>query len=209
MKNAKNMKNAEKLDLYKLHKDQYVAPKKPVLLQIKPAQYLGIKGQGAPGGERFTTCIGALYGVAFTIKMTRKFAGKGDYAVCKLEGQWCFEGDLTKIPKEQWKWKLMIRTPEFITEADRKQALVALLKKGKSREVEEVKLEMIDEGRCVQMLHVGPYEKECETIALMRSFAESNGFKLAGPHHEIYLSDPRRVPPERLKTILRVPVVGV
>lgn len=209
MKNAKNMKNAEKLDLYKLHKDEYVAPKKPVLLQIKPAQYLGIKGQGAPGGERFTACIGALYGVAFTIKMTRKFAGKGDYAVCKLEGQWCFEGDLTKIPKEQWKWKLMIRTPEFITEADRKQALVALLKKGKSREVEEVKLEMIDEGRCVQMLHVGPYEKECETIALMRSFAESNGFKLAGPHNEIYLSDPRRVPPERLKTILRVPVVGV
>jgi len=207
MKNAKNMKTTEKLDLYKLHKDEYVTPKKPALLQNKPAQYLAIKGQGAPGGERFTACIGALYGVAFTIKMTRKFAGKGDYAVCKLEGQWFFEGDLAKIPKEHWKWKLMIRTPDFITEADRKQALAALLKKGKSREVEEVKLETIDEGRCVQMLHVGPYEEEGETIALMRSLAESKGFKLTGPHHEIYLSDPRRVPPERLKTILREPVV--
>jgi len=202
------MKTAEKLDLYKLHKDEYTTPKKPVLLQTKPAQYLGIKGQGAPGGERFTAGIGALYGVAFTIKMTRKFAGKGDYAVCKLEGQWFFDGDLTEIPKDQWKWKLMIRTPDFITEADRKQAVAMLLKKGKSRTVEDVKLETMDEGQCVQMLHVGPYEKECETISLMRGFAESKGFTFAGPHHEIYLSDPRRVPPERLKTILRVPVVG-
>jgi len=202
------MKTIPKLDLYKLHKDEYVTAKKPVLLRTKPAQYLAIKGEGAPGGERFTACIGALYAVAFTIKMTRKFAGKGDYAVSKLEGQWFFEGDLAKIPKEQWKWKLMIRTPDFITGTDRKQAVATLLKKGKPRTVEEVKLETIDEGQCVQMLHVGPYEKECETIAVMREFAESKGIKLIGPHHEIYLSDPRRVPPERLKTILRVPVVG-
>ena len=202
-----DMKTTQKLDLYQLHKDEYAAPKKPVLLRTKPAQYLAISGQGAPGGERFTACIGALYGMAFTIKMTRKFAGQGDYAVCKLEGQWFFEGDPARIPKEQWRWKLMIRTPDFITEADRKPALAALLKKGKSREVEDVKLETMDEGQCVQMLHVGPYEKEGETVALMRSFAESKGFILAGPHHEIYLSDPRRVPPERLKTILRLPVV--
>ncbi len=202
------MKTTPKLDLYKLHKDEYVAPRRPVLLQVKPAQYLSIKGQGAPGGERFTACIGALYGMAFTIKMTRKFAGKGDYAVCKLEGQWFFDGDVAKIPKAQWKWKLLIRTPDFIAEADRKQAVATLLKKGKSREVKGVKLETIDEGRCVQMLHVGLYEKECETIALMRSFAENKGFKLIGPHHEIYLSDPRRVPPARLKTILREAVAA-
>lgn len=201
------MKTATKLDLGKLHKADYVTPKQPVLLTIKPAHYLAISGQGAPGGERFTACIGALYAMAFTIKMTRKFAGKQDYAVCKLEGQWFFDGDPAKIPRDQWRWKLLIRTPDFITATDRKQAAATLLKRGKSREVEEVKLETIDEGQCVQMLHVGPYEKECETIALMRSFAESKGFKLAGPHHEIYLSDPRRVPPERLKTILRQPVV--
>lgn len=196
----------QKIDLYKLHKDEYVTPKKPVLVRVKPAQYLAINGEGAPGGERFTACIGALYAVAFTIKMTRKFAGKQDYAVCKLEGQWFFEGNLAKIPKDNWRWKLLIRTPDFIKEADRKQAVATLLKKGKPHEVEEVELEKIDEGQCVQMLHVGPYDREHETIALMRAFAEEKGLKLVGSHHEIYLSDPRRVPPERLKTILREPV---
>ena len=195
-----------KIDLYKQHKTEYVTPRKPALIKTNPAQYLAIAGQGAPGGERFTACIGALYGAAFTIKMTRKFAGKQDYAVCKLEGQWFFEGDLAKIPKDKWKWRLLIRTPDFVTQTDLKTAAATLLKRGKSREVEEVKLETINEGQCVQMLHVGPYEKECETIAVMREFAEGRGLRFAGPHHEIYLSDPRRVPPERLKTILREPV---
>jgi len=80
------------------------------------------------------------------------------------------------------------------------------LKKGKPREVEEVQLEMLREGDCVQMLHVGPYEREGETIALMQELATQKGLVFAGPHHEIYLSDPRRVEPERLKTILRMPV---
>jgi hypothetical protein len=201
------MKTTEKLDLCKVHRAEYATPKQPVLLQTEPAQYLSIEGQGAPGGECFTACIGALYAVAFTIKMRRKFAGKQDYSVCKLEAQWCFESDLGKTPKNQWKWKLLIRTPGFVNEVDRKQALEKLLNKGKSRTVEDVKLETIDEGRCVQMRHVGPYDREPETIELMRGFAESQGLTLTGPHHEIYLSDPRRVPPERLKTILRQPVV--
>ena len=201
------MPTVEKIDLYKLHKNEYFAPKKPVLVHINPAQYLAIGGQGAPGGERFSCCIGALYSVAFTIKMTHKFSGKQDYSVCKLEGLWFFNGNPASIPKRQWRWKLMIRTPDFITEVDRKQALATLLKKGKPREVEEVKLETLDEGRCVQMLHVGPYEAEHSSIALMRQLAERQGLVLAGPHHEIYLSDPRRVPPERLKTILRQPAI--
>jgi len=138
--------------------------------------------------------------------MTHKFVGKQDYAVCKLEGQWFFDGDPARIPQDQWRWKLLIRTPGFITEADRKQAVATLLKRGKPRDVEEVRLERIDEGKCVQMLHVGPYDRESETIARMRALAESQGMKFVGPHHEIYLSDPRRVPPERLKTILREPV---
>ena len=149
-----------KLDLYKLHKAEYAMPKKPALVRTKPAQYLAINGQGAPGGPRFTACIGALYGAAFTIKMTRKFAGKQDYAVCKLEGQWFMDGETACRPKDEWKWKLMIRTPDFISPEDLKTAVATLLKRGKSREVEEVALETIDEGACVQMLHVGPYEKE-------------------------------------------------
>lgn len=196
----------QKIDLYKLHKDEYVTPRKPILVKTHPAQYLAISGEGAPGSDRFSACIGALYAVAFTIKMTRKFARKQDYAVCKLEGQWFFEVDPARIPKDQWQWKLLIRTPDFIKEADRQQAVATLREKGKSRDVEEVKLETINEGQCVQMLHIGPYDREHETIALMRAFAEQKALKLVGPHHEIYLSDPRRTPPERLKTILREPV---
>jgi hypothetical protein len=202
------MPKSEKIDLYKLHKAEYATPKKPVLVRIQPAQYLSITGQGKPGGDWFSACIGALYAVAFTIKMTRKFAGQQDYAVGKLEGQWFIGEDATKVPQDQWRWKLMIRTPDFIKESDRRQAVAKLLEKGKPREVQEVKLEKIDEGQCVQMLHVGPYDREHVTIALMRAFAEQKGFKLTGPHHEIYLSDPRRVPAERLKTILRGPVTN-
>jgi hypothetical protein len=196
-----------KLDLYKLNKTEYITPRKPALVRIKPAKYLTISGQGSPGGERFVACIGALYGAAFTIKMARKFAGKQDYAVCKLEGQWFFDSDPALLPKEDWKWKLMIRTPDFITQPDLTAAVATLLKRGKACEVEEVRLETIEEGTCIQMLHVGPYEKENETITLMRNFAQTKGLKIAGPHHEIYLSDPRRVPPERLKTILREPAL--
>ena len=200
------MPSPKKIDLYQLHKPEYAAPRKPALVRTRPARYLAIAGQGAPGGERFTACIGALYAVAFTIKMTRKFAGKQDYAVCKLEGQWFLEGSPADIPRDEWQWKLLIRTPDFIAESDRRAAVAALRKKGKPREVEEVTLETIAEGLCVQMLHVGPYDREHESIALMRAFAENAGLKFAGPHHEIYLSDPRRVAAERLKTILREPV---
>src|ERR1035437_11124039 len=106
------MKPQPKIDLYKLHKAEYAATQKPALVELKSATYLAISGQGAPGGELFTASIGALYGVAFTIKMTRKFAGKQDYAVCKLEGQWWGDGaqNFATLPREQWLWKLLIRT---------------------------------------------------------------------------------------------------
>lgn len=203
------MKTKEKIDLSKLHKDDYAAPKKPVLLNIGEAAYLAITGQGEPGGTVFTDKIGALYGAAFTIKMTRKFAGEQDYAVCKLESQWwCDEGagNFCRVPKDRWCWRLLIRTPDFVHQNELDQAVALLLKKGKSALVQEVRLESFTEGPCVQMLHVGPYEREPESIALMKAHAEKNGLQLHGRHHEIYLSDPRRVAPERLKTLLRHPV---
>jgi hypothetical protein len=202
------MNTQEKIDLYKLHKAEYAATRKPAFVEVNPATYLAVSGQGAPGGERFTACIGGLYGMAFTIKMTRKFAGKQDYVVCKLEGQWWSEPvqDLAKLPPDQWRWNLLIRTPDFITEEDLRQAVAVLLKRGKGEEAKQVRLETLAEGRCVQMLHVGPYDKECETIGVMQAFAEKQQLMFSGKHHEIYLSDPRRVPPDRLKTILRQPV---
>jgi hypothetical protein len=141
--------------------------------------------------------------MAFTIKMTRKFEGKQDYAVCKLEGIYWKEDDL---PKGHWKWKLMIRTPDFIQQKDMDDALERLRSKGKDEGADIVELETIEEGPCVQVLHVGPYDAEQETIERMEAFAKEQGYSFHGRHHEIYLSDPRRIPPERLKTILRHPV---
>jgi len=209
MQKAKANTKLEKIDLYKTFKNEYASPKKPVLIETKPALYLAIAGRGAPGGESFQDSIGALYSIAFTVKMTKKFEGRQDYSVCKLEGQyWCdaMGGDFSSIPKEGWQWVLLIRTPDFITAADLEKAADALEKRGKSPSAREVKLERIDEGRCVQMLHVGPYDREKETVDAMLAFAAEKGLAPHGRHHEIYLSDPRRVPPERLKTILRFPV---
>lgn len=199
---------ATKLDLYVLHKDEYVAPKSPLLVKIKPAKYLAITGKGEPGGEVFTAKLGALYNMAFTIKMAQKFSGQ-DYKVCKLEGLWWGnknKPDFTDEPKSAWNWTLLIRTPDFITEKHLKEAVAKLREKGKGAEVSEVKLEKLNEGLCVQMLHLGPYDEERKTIALMLAFAEQEGLSCHGLHHEIYLSDPRRVAPQKLKTILRMPL---
>ena len=201
----KKPRKTTKIDLYAQHAPEYVTPRAPVLLTIKPAFYLAISGQGPPGGERFKVAVGALYNVAFTIKMARKFGGQQDYAVSKLEGLWFLDPANPPNARETWRWKLMIRTPPFVTRRERDGAVATLLAKGKPPDVGDVTLEKIVEGRCVQMLHVGPYDREAEAIGLMRAHAEANGFALGEPHHEIYLSDPRRVPAARLRTILRSP----
>jgi hypothetical protein len=199
----------DKIDLCKQHKDQYATPKSPTLVTVNDATYLSISGRGAPGGPEFSDKIGALYGAAFTVKMTHKFAGLQDYAVSKLEAQYWLDGsdgDYANVPKEQWNWRLMIRTPAVVTQHELEDAIARLLQKGKAPCADQVRLERIPEGRCVQVLHVGPYDQEARTIAVMRAFAEQQGLTLHGRHHEIYLSDPRRIAPEKLRTILRIPV---
>jgi hypothetical protein len=202
------MATATKLDLYREHAADYSTPRKPVLLDIAPATYLTLDGQGRPGGESFQQAIGTLYGMAFTIKMASKSAGR-DYAVCKLEAQLeageC-GGDFGSTPPDEWRWKLIIRTPKFVGGKELRAAVDSLAKRGKEGDFSAAKVETISEGKCVQMLHVGPYDKEPETIEKMRVAASEAGYEFRGPHHEIYLSDPRRVAPEKLKTILRIPV---
>jgi hypothetical protein len=138
--------------------------------------------------------------------MKHKFARRQDYAVCKLEAQWLDDPTTFASRDVPWHWRLLIRSPDFLKPADLAAAVAALLDKGKPATVKEVALTTLDEGACVQMVHVGPYDHEPVSIALMQAFAADKGLAFAGPHHEIYLSDPRRVPPERLKTILRMPV---
>jgi len=196
------------LDLYAAHRAEYVTPKTPVLVRVGSARYLGITGRGAPGGDAFTEAIGALYGVTFTVKMARKFAGTL-YTVSKLEGLWWGDrdGNFMSQPREQWNWQLLIRTPEFITSPEVELAVATLIDRGKSSRVQDVGLVTLDEGLCVQMLHIGPYTEEQRTLEQMHRAAEAEGRRVHGRHHEIYLSDPRRVAPERLRTILRLPVV--
>jgi hypothetical protein len=202
------MPTAEKIDVYRQFRSDYVTPKKPSLVNIKPARYLTITGRGEPGGEVFQAAAAALYNVAFTVKMARKFAGQ-DYTVCKLEGLWWGDGPTQCFfsqPRETWNWKLMIRVPNFVGETDTKAAIEKLLAKGKPREISDVTLELLDEGNCVQVLHVGPYEQESATMTTLHAFVKQSGLEVHGLHHEIYLSDPRRVTPAKLRTILRLPV---
>jgi hypothetical protein len=198
-----------KLDLLKQHKAEYVTPRQPVLLKVGAAKYLAVEGRGAPADAAFQVAVGALYAVAFTIKMTRKAAGKGDYKIAWLEGLWW--GPDKRAPfavksPQDWRWKALIRTPTFVAARDLAAAQKSLLAKGKVAEIAQVKLETIREGRCVQLLHVGSYASEPATIEAMHDFAHEHGLEFRGVHHEIYLSDPRRVPESKLRTILRHPV---
>ena len=199
----------DKLDLLKAHRLDYAQPREPTLLEIAPARYLAIDGVGGPGEQVFQDKVGGLYGMAYTLKFASKFAGR-DYTVCRLETLYGLDGqdaaDLAQLPREEWRWRMLIRVPDFLTDDDLVAAQTSLREKGKEGDSADVRFESLDEGSCVQILHVGPYDQETATIARMDAFREANDLEKHLSHHEIYLNDPRRIPPERLKTILRQPV---
>ncbi len=197
---------APTLDLYRTHRSEYSQPKTPKLVRVRPAHYLTIAGWGEPGGEAFTAALAALYGVAYTIRMAQQHSGR-DYKVCKLEGIWWRDDEGgSGVPPTERNWKLLIRVPDFVGTEHANEAKATLREKGRDPEVREVELEDLAEGTCVQMLHVGPYSREAETLASMRQFAREQGLEFHGRRHEIYVSDPSRVAEEKLKTILRVPL---
>ncbi|SFC68782.1 GyrI-like domain-containing protein [Pseudoalteromonas denitrificans] len=199
----------DKIDLFKLHKADYIASKEPILNEITMANYLVINGIGAPGEASFEDAINALYAMAYTIKMTRKKQNKGDYVICKLEARYFCGSEqcLSEIDKTLWHWQLMIRTPSHVEMTDLKQAAKALFEKGKTPSVNKVMMIEHEFGPCIQMLHIGAYEDEYLSIKQMSAFAVENNLSALGEHCEIHISDPRRIPPERLKTILRMTIV--
>lgn len=196
-----------KLDLYARHKSEYLAPRSPRLVTIGAARYLTVAGRGDPDGATFGAAVAALYGIAYTIKMAKKRSGR-DFTVAKLEGLW-WGGRrgrlLIESPVNTWRWKAMIRVPSFVADRDLLAARRILAARGRPLTA-PVRLETLREGKCVQMLHRGPYRAENATITAMVAFARDCGLRPQGRHHEIYLSDPRRVPPAKLRTILRQPV---
>jgi hypothetical protein len=181
------------------------ASPEPALVRVAPARALAVDGKGEPGGEAFHRALEALYGAAWTVKMKiRKPAGKAA-AIGPLEGLWWgLEPGHPPAERRDWRWKLLLRVDPPVGARELAAARRALEARG--RGAGEVRVEVLREGACVQAMHVGPYRDEPATIERMEAFARERNLAFAGAHHEIYLSDPRRTAPSRLRTILRHPV---
>lgn len=198
-----------KIDLFRQHRDEYAMSREPKVVIVGSGRYLTISGTGGARTADFKRKLGALYGCAYTIKFDSKLRLDRDFKVGVLEGLWWVNGhttDAIRMPKSTWRWKLLIRVPTFVTARSVAAALKTLRAKG--RPTAPVKLETMREGRSVQALHVGAYRDEPATLDKMSVFARERHLRFRGKHHEIYLSDPRRVPPSRLRTILRHPVTA-
>lgn len=204
-------------DYKKEYKEFYMPPKKPTIVTVPKMNFLAVRGQGDPnieGGE-YKQAIGLLYGIAFTIKMSkmgnRHIEGYFDYVVPPLEGFWWQDGivGVDYSHKESFKWISLIRLPEFVEKADFDWATAEATVKKKT-DYSKVEFLTYYEGLCVQCMHIGSYDDEPATIGLMHKFIEQEGYTLDITdqrfHHEIYLSDARRTAPDRLKTVIRHPV---
>ena len=204
-------------DYKKEYREFYLPKAVPQLVSLPPMQYLAVRGKGDPNEEGgvYQQAIGLLYGVAYTLKMCRKAGyeidGYFDYVVPPLEGFWYQEGadGLDFAHKDTFCWISVIRVPDFVTRADFDWAVAEATRK-KKQDFSAVEFLTVDEGLCVQMMHLGAYDDEPASVARMDAFLAQNGcvndFSAARMHHEIYLSDPRKTPPEKRKTVLRHPV---
>ena len=178
-----------------------------VLVEVPPLKYIMVDGDGEPGGESFQQAMSALYNIAYTTKFRAKRLLKKDYDMMAPEGLWWMKGKIDMNKRDKWLWTLMIIVPDFITPKLFSDAVADVRKKKNSPGLDRARLETLDEGACVQIMHIGPYATEPESISKMDVYAKERGYKMVGKHHEIYLGDPRRAAPSKLKTILRHPVV--
>jgi hypothetical protein len=202
----------KKLDLRKQLKHLYVpSPKQPGLVDVPPMTFACVDGRGDPNGPDFQIATGALYALSYTLKFMVKKQRAIDYPVMALEGLWSVEGqsdfDLERDMhrRQAWLWTLMIMQPEPAAPDLWPQALEQAARRG-TPGVERLRFEMFAEGRAAQILHIGPYATEPATITRLHAFIQAQGLRPRGRHHEIYLGDPRRSAPEKLKTVLRHPV---
>ncbi|MBM9461631.1 GyrI-like domain-containing protein [Nocardioides sp. zg-536] len=199
-----------KVDLKK-DLDCYAARRgEPRVLDVPPLQYLMVDGHGDPNtAEEYTQALEALYPVAYALKLASKRQLDRDYVVMPLEGLWSAadpETFTSRRDKSQWDWTMMILAPDWITAEQFAAAVAEVERKRSPAALDRVRLAPLVEGRCVQVLHVGSYDDEGPTVAALHAFAAASGLRPTGRHHEIYLGDPRRTAPERLRTILRQPV---
>ncbi len=201
----------DKIDFKKL--DAYRARQGEArTLEVPPLRYLAIDGHGDPNtSEEYAGALAALYPVSYTLKFASRRELGRDYVVMPLEGLW-WADDMDAFTvardKSRWSWTLLIMTPDWVDGAMLARAVAQVAGKGETpRRLGDLRLERLAEGRCVQTLHVGPYDDEGPVLARLHDeVLPAQGLRPTGRHHEIYLSDPRRTAPERLRTILRQPV---
>ena len=204
-------------DFKKEYREFYLPKGAPELVTVPAMNYIAVRGRGDPNeeGGAYKQAIGVLYAVAYTLRMSgrsgRNIEGFFDYVVPPLEGFWRQEGreKFDNRDKAAFLWTSVIRLPDFVTEADFAWAVETASQK-KDLDCSAAEFLTVDEGLCVQMMHVGSYDSEARSIALMDGFLAEKGYAVdlshLRLHHEIYLSDARRVPPERRKTVIRQPV---
>ena len=196
-----------KLDFVKEYKQYYTAKSTPLVVDFGKIPYLSIEGKGEPAGEVFVEALESLYPLAYGVKGICKKQDQ-DFGVPKLEGLWWVKSDkpALEVSRSKWYWKLLIRMPDFVTSEIVESAREVVFEKKGFDLIKKIGFETIDEGKCVQIMHIGPYSTEPETIGKMENFIKENGYGENGLHHEIYLSDPRKTAPEKMRTILRQPV---
>jgi len=204
-------------DYKKEYKEFYMPKNKPEIVDVPEMNFIAVRGRGNPNeeGGDYKAAIGLLYGIAFTIKMSKKgnhrMEGYFDYVVPPVEGFWWQDGisGIDYGKKEEFQWISVIRLPDFVTEDDFKWAVKEAGDK-KKQDFSKVEFLTLREGLCVQCMHVGAFDDEPATVALMDQYIQENGyendFSDKRRHHEIYLSDAKRVAPENYKTVIRHPV---
>ncbi len=204
-------------DFKKEYKEFYLPGAKPQIVSVPGAVYAAVRGVGDPNeeGGAYKAAVGVLYALAYTVKMSklgdRRMEGYFDFVVPPLEGFWWQEGvdGMDYTNKALFRWISVLRLPDFVTQADFDWAVSQASAK-KKLDCSAAELLTVDEGLCVQCMHLGPFDDEPATVALMDRYLAENGYEndFSGGrlHHEIYLSDARRVPPERWKTVIRHPI---
>jgi len=204
----------QKIDFVTEDKQLYSPKTKPEIVEVPKMKYLMIDGLGFPDNNpAFQRAFQALYGLAYTIKFMPKKSsapeGFSDFKVPPPEGLWWMEDNKpfdNSRPSTDWHWTLMLRVPDYVTDELLSQAVKQLVQKRNDDIYYLARLDSLDEGKAVQMLHIGPYATEQESIKQMDALVEQTGLRYIGRHHEIYFGDPRRTAPEKLKTVLRHPV---
>ncbi len=204
-------------DFKKAYKEFYMPKSSPEIIEVPPVNYIAVRGQGDPDeeGGAYQQAVGVLYAVAYTIRMSakgnHKIDGFFEYVVPPLEGFWWQDGvrGVDYSQKASFNWVSVIRLPDFVSRADFEWAAAEAQRK-KKLDCSSAEFLTVNEGLCVQIMHVGPYDSEPESVAMMERYLTEKGYQsdlsASRLHHEIYLSDPRRAAPEKWRTVIRHPI---